>query len=171
METDEKPTAEDRMREAGVSPDTPVQVDYFGFSETHTVYLPDGKSYLQHQTLNEGSRRKYLNEVNREVKLQKTTGDAIMKVQSGSERMSLLKAALTGWNLQRNGDPIAFNPRNVEEFLTVANPKIIDIIEKDVRLKNPWLMAELTLEDIDQQIDELQEMRAKKMEEDEGKES
>lgn len=160
---------EAKMRAAGVATEVSPQADYFGFSETHRVMLPDGVSFVTHQTLNEGARRKYLNDVNREVKLQKTTGDAIMKIQSGSERFSLLKAAIVGWNLQRGGQDVPFNPRNLEEFLTAANPRIVDLIEKDVRKANPWLMAEMTVEDIDKQIEELQEMRAVKLEEEEGK--
>lgn len=160
---------EEAMSEAGVSTSDPVQVDYFGFEEVNTVMLPDGKSYVQHQTLTEGARRKYLNSVNREVRLQKASGDAILRMQTGEERFALLKAALVGWNLVRNSQPVPFTTRAVDEFLEKAPPKIIDVIEKDVRKHNPWLMQDVTLEDIDQQIAELEELREQKLKEDEGK--
>ncbi len=148
-----------------------VQADYFGFEETNTVMLPDDVSWVQHQTLNEGSRRKYLNSVNREVRLAKATGDAILNMQTGEERHALLKSAITGWNLMRDGNPVPFNGGQVDQFLSKANPKIIDKIEKDVRKHNPWLMQEVSLEDIDQQIKELEELRAQKQAEEEGKDN
>ena len=163
------------MREGGVSTDEYNQVDYFGFEEIHRVLLPDGKSYVEHQTLNEGARRKYMNRVNREVRLQKG-GDAYMKMATGDERHALLQESIIGWNLvtaDRTGElkPLQFTAANVAKFLERARPSDIDLVEKDVRDKNSWLVGDVTIEDIDTQIQELTEMRAKKVEEAEGKES
>lgn len=185
METDIETEAEEAARnartlqamaDAGVSTDEYNQVDYFGFEETHRVYLDDGKSYIEHSTLNEGARRQYMNRVNREVRLQKG-GDAYMKMATGDERHELLKQAITGWNLvtahKSTGklEPIQFTPGNLSKFLDAARPGDIDKIEKDVRDKNPWLLGDVTVEDIDEQIAELTELRQKKVEEAEGKES
>lgn len=178
METDTRDEqVEKAMIEAGVDPTDPVQVDYFGFEENHTVPLPDGKSFILHQTLNEGSRRQYLNNVNREVRLQKQSGDAILKMQTGEERHALLTSAIVGWDLVRKNDKtgeiekVPFSAQNLKRFLDSANPKIVDVIEKDVRKHNPWLMQDVTVEDIDEQIAELEEMRADKVKEEEGKDS
>lgn len=182
METDEDVMEMERqertmqaMREAGVSTEEHVQVDYFGFDEVHRVMLPDGKSWIEHKTLNEGARRKYMNRVNREVRLQKS-GDAYMKMATGDERHVLLEEAIVGWNLVRadkNGEPkpLQFTQANRNAFLEAAPPAIIDLIEKDIRDKNPWLVGDVTIEDIDEQIAELQELREKKVAEAEGKES
>lgn len=167
----ETTTVEDEEVVEAPEPSQPVQADYFGFEETHTVMLPDGVSWVQHQTLNEGARRKYLNSVNREVRLAKATGDAILNMQTGEERHALLKSAITGWNLTRDGQPVPFNGGQLDQFLTKANPKIIDKIEKDIRKHNPWLAQDISIEDIDEQIKELQEMREKKVAEEEGKAS
>lgn len=160
---------EAQMAAQGVAVVEAVQVDYFGFDETHTVMLPDGKSFVQHRTLNEGARRKYLNAVNRDVKFQKSTGDAIMRIASGDEKAALLKAALCGWNLIRNGQPLAFNDRNLTEFLDKASPQIIDLIHKDIQQANSWLTSDVTVEDIDKEIAELQEQRQRLLEEESGK--
>lgn len=164
------------MEEAGQPTSTPVQANYFGFSQTHRVMLPDGVSWIEHATLNEGGRRAYLDAVNREVRLQKNTGDAIMKMASGSERKVLLEAAIVNWNLLGpDGKVIGFSKGSkgsaLDQFLEKADPSIIDIIEKDVRKKNAWLMAEMSVEDIDKQIEELQEMREVKVREEEGNDS
>ena len=163
------------MRDAGVATDEYMQVDYFGFEETHRVFLDDKKSYIEHRTLNEGARRKYMNKVNREVRLQKS-GDAFMKMATGDERHVLLEEAIVGWNLVRatkTGEiqPLSFSPGALKQFLEMAPPGVVDRIEKDIRDKNPWLVGDVTVEDIDEQIEELQELREKKIAEAEGKES
>lgn len=157
------------MRAQGQADSTPVQEDYFAFDITERVDLPDGVSYVDIKVLNEGARRKYLNSVNREVKLQKATGDAVMQLATGDERKAILESSICGWNLLRGGQPVPFNSGTVREFLDRANPKLIDLIEKEVRRINPWLTAEITVEEIDKQIEELQELRAQKVREEEGK--
>lgn len=145
------------------------QHDYFGFDETYTVTLPDGRSYVEHQLMNEGARRKYLNKVNREVHLSRQSGDARINTAPGDERKALFDATLCGWNLVRNGKPVPFNDSNKRAFLENADPKVIDLIEKDIRLKNPWLLNEMSVEDIDREIASLEEMRAAKVKEEESK--
>jgi hypothetical protein len=168
---------EQAMRDAGVAAEETLQVDYFGFEDTENVYLPDGKSYVTIQALNEGGRRRYLNKVNREVKIAKQTGDAIMQLANGDERRILLLEAIVGWNLVRatkgGGDPqpLSFDQTKLNDFLTTVNPKVIDVIDKAVRAQNPWLMADVTLEDLLTQRAELDEQIEKKRAEEEGKES
>ena len=169
--------AEQEMRDAGVSLEETVQVDYFGFEDTENVYLPDKVSYVTIQALNEGGRRHYLNRVNREVKIAKQTGDAIMQLANGDERRILLMEAIVGWNLVRipktggPPQPLKFQESTLNDFLTNTNPKIVDIIDKAVRDQNPWLMADVTLEDLLKQREELDEQIEKKRLEEEGKES
>lgn len=160
-------TAE-RMAVDGYSAEEKVQEDYFGFDELLTVTLPDGVSWVQHQVFNEGKRRKYLNAINRDVTLSRQTGDAKIRMAPGDERNALLKNALVGWNLQRGGQPVPFNQANLEKFLDSANPKLIDLIEKEVRKANPWLLAEVSVEDIEKEIAELQELRQTKLDEQAG---
>jgi len=175
-DTDEQvdPTVQ-AMRDAGVATDTGVYVDYFGFDETRNVPLPDGVSYVTIQALNEGAPRNYLNQVNKDIRIERQTGDARMKVASGDDRHTLLRAAIVGWHLKRRNDrtdaleDVPFTAGNMNKFLEAANPKIIDIIEKEVRKDNEWLVGDVTIEDIDKQIEELQALRVKKVAEQEGK--
>lgn len=149
--------------------DESAQVDYFAFDEKHRVMLPDGRSFVEHQVLTEGARRKYLNKINREVKLNRSSGDASFQMATGDERHALLSSAITGWNLQRGGANVPFSTQTLDEFLSKADPRVVDEIEKDVRAKNPWLMNDLTVEDIDEEIKRLNEMREQKVREEEGK--
>jgi len=165
------------MDDAGLATEESVQADYFGFEETENVALPDGKSYVTIQALNEGARRQYLNKVNREVKIAKQTGDAIMQLANGDERRILLTNAIVGWNLvsrnPKTGEmtPVPCKEPKIYEWLEKANPVIIDIVDKAVRKQNPWLLNEMTIEDLENQIGELQEQLEQKRAEEEGKES
>jgi hypothetical protein len=150
---------EANMVAAGVSPTEDVYEDYFGFGDNRTVTLPDGKSFVEFKVMNEGDRKKYLNAQNKKVTIRKGSGDAEMELSPGNERYNLLKLTITGWNLHRGGQPVPFDRRNLEQFLETANPKIIDIIHREVMLAHPWLLDEMTLEDIDQEIKNLQGMR------------
>lgn len=160
---------EKAMRDAGQADSTPIQEDYFAFDAIEQVFLPDGVSYVDIKILNEGARRKYMNSVNREVKLQKATGDAVMKLASGDERKAILESSIVNWNLSRGGQPLAFSDNNLKQFLDKASPKVIDLIEKKVREINPWLTGDVTVEEIDKQIAELESLREQRLAEDEGK--
>ncbi len=157
------------MTAAGVSLTEKHAADYFGFDESHRLMLDDGLSWIDHKTLNEGARRQYLNAVNRDVTIKKSSGDAVMRIATGDEKASLLKAAVVGWNLTRSGQPVQFNTTNLTEFLMKAPPTVVDEIHKAIVKANPWLTSEVTIEDIDKEIAELQEARAAKILELEGK--
>lgn len=157
------------MVKAGIPIDEPSPVDYFAFDQTLRVLLPDGVSWVEHKVLNEGQRRKYLNETNRNVRFKKATGDAEMNLAPGTEKAALLEVALINWNLIKDGISTPFRIDTLRNFLNVANPKIIDIIHKEIVKANSWLMAEMSLEDIDREIAALQEMRVTKVAEEEGK--
>lgn len=155
--------------EALGAPDDSVQADYFGVDEFHQCMFPDNKTWVQHKTLAEGDRRRYLDETNRDVAINRQSGDMKVKISAGSDRHKLLILAVTGWNFVRTNqstgkkEPVTFSKGSpgstFEQWLDKADPKIVDIIEKDIRAKNPWLLSELTVEAIDQQIAELEEQK------------
>jgi hypothetical protein len=166
-------SAEQAMRDNGMPTHEVVAEDYFGFDETHIVKLPDGVSFVEHKTLSEGKRRKYLNGMNRDVVIQKATGDARMSMAPGDERYSLLKSAITGWNLKRRNnrgelEDVSFTPGNLEKFLESAPPRVIDLIDKEVRKVNAWLIEDMSVEDIDKEIKTLEELRETKLAQESG---
>jgi hypothetical protein len=150
----------------------PVQADYFGVDVTEKHMLPDGISYLLLQKLDEGARRLYLNKTNSDVLLERASGNARIKSERGEERRILFEAAIVGWNLAREGRPVPFsnNGRGSElgKFLDHADPTLMDDVEKHIRLMNPWLLTDMTVEAIDKEIASLEEMRAKLVEQEEG---
>jgi len=168
-QTEHDARTEQAMRDAGVPTEDVLYEDYFAFEVDHTIPLPDGKSYIIHRELNEGQRKKYLNQTNRDVVVSRVTQDMKVRMAPGDERHALLKAAITGWSLMRAGQPVPFHTRTLDEFLEKAPPRIVDLIEKEVRKANPWLLAEMSVEDIDKELANLAEMREAKVKEEAGK--
>lgn len=162
---------EQNMRAEGESTHVQVQEDYFGFAATHRVMFPDGITYVEHAEMNEGARRKFLNASNRGMTIRKATGDADIKVRPGDDRFDLLTAAITGWNLIRGDKPLPFDRGNLEKFLSVADPRLVDDIEKDIRKRNPWLLANMTPDDIRKEIANLEEILEVAIKNEEGKAS
>lgn len=173
--TEISPT-EQALVSAGVPTEDPVEQEYWGTDERFQWYLPGSKvQYIEHKKLNEGDRRQYQNAQSKDVRLKRDTGDALIKMDAGEERHALIVAAVTNWHLLRNGQPVPFSKgskgANLEQWLNAADPSIVDKLEKDIRDHNPWLLNEMTVEAIDQQIDELKQMRQKIVDREEGKES
>jgi len=169
MEEEAVARTEAAMKEAGVPLEEHIVVDYFACDRRERTMLPDGRQWVEHKELTEGEKRKYQNSVNRDITIQRATGDARMKMAPGDERHALLKQAIVAWQVFRGGVEVPFTAKNLEEFLEKAPPKVIDIIEKDVRKLNPWLLQEMSVEDIDREIAQLQELRETKAREEEGK--
>lgn len=160
--------AEENMRAMGVQTEESVAVDYFAFDERYRVTLPDGVSWVEHKALSEGERRQYLNGINRDVTVKKATGDAHMQMRPGDERYSLLRTAITGWSLTRLGSMVVFSKQALDEFLQKAPPKVIDLIDKDVRKVNAWLIEDMSIEDLQRERDNIDEMIAAKEKETAG---
>jgi hypothetical protein len=158
----------DAARAAGVQVEQEVYEDYFGTQDViETFFLPDGKQYIQFRPMNEGARSRFQKMTNRDVVLERSTGNARMKVDPATERHELIVASVIGWNLMRKTDngwqPVTFSSgspgANLEQWLDKAPVRIVDDLEKAIRKANPWLLSELTVEEIDKEMDNLREQR------------
>ena len=141
--------------------EAPAQHDYFGFVSSEKFYFPDGVTWLEFDVMNEGRKTQFQKQTQRDLVLERQSGNARMKVDPGVERHELIRQSVKNWNLVRGAQntPIEYNPKSLRDFLELADPKMIEDIEKAIRKANPWLMAEMTVKDIDREIDSLQEMR------------
>lgn len=146
-----------------------AQVDYFAAVPDVKCTFPDGSSWVTLRVLMEGERRRFLNSTNKDITIARASGDAKLALAPGDERYELLKASITGWNLISEGKPTPFDTRSLDLFLEKVNPSIADVIEKRIREVNPWLVSELSIEDIDKEIERLQELRKVRVEEERGK--
>lgn len=151
--------------------------DYWSVDETIKHYLPDGKQYFEIQPMNEGAKTKFQKLTNRDIVMsQKREGEARISVDPAGERHALIKHSVVGWNLmQKSPDgswsPAPFSSRTLESWLEVAPPHIVEDLEHAIRMANPWLQAEQTVEAIDEEIERLYEVRKQLLAEQEGEES
>jgi hypothetical protein len=142
--------------------------DYFGFQEDHQYFLPDGKQYFKLKVMNEGDKAKFQKRTQRDVVIERQSQNARMKMDQAGERHELIRTCVTDWSLYRQGQPIPFSERALKDFLELASPKIVEDLEKEIRKINPWLLAEMTSEDIQREIDSLEEMKAIAVERERG---
>lgn len=149
------PVVEELLEE---EPDVAEPIDYFGFRLTERYTLPDGQQYIEFEAMNEGAKKRFQQKTSRDLVLERRSGDARMKVDPGTERWILITESVTGWNLTRKGAMVPFARRNLDEFLELADPRIIEGLEKEIRKANPWLLGEMEPEDIEKEIENLQEM-------------
>jgi hypothetical protein len=139
--------------------DLPAQEDYFGFSETHRFYFPDKVTFIEFKSMNEGDKAKFQKMTQKDLVLERQSGNARMKVDPATERHELIRTCVVDWNLTRGGAPVKFSDVQLRDFLKLANPKLVEDLEKEIRKHNPWLLQDMTVEDIDREIENLREMR------------
>lgn len=148
----------------GVTTDEQVMQSYWGFDIRDKVYLPDEKQYVEIKKMNEGDKSKYQGETRSDITLQRNTGDARLKADPAAERTALLMSCVVGWNIVGpDGSELNFNKTSgqysLKAWLLVADPSIIEKIEKGCRKLNSWLLNDLSVEDIDKAIDDLKDQR------------
>lgn len=168
--------ADERAAAAGVTVAEPQVIDYFGFDETHTFYLDGTKTqYFLFKVLNEGQLAQFQKNTSRDVIMQRSTGNAKMRMDPASERHELIKAAVVGWRLYRKAPrlrgsqsgpaegslvEVPFGKGDLNEVLDKFPSSVISKLEKAIRDANPSLKPDQTIEEIDEAIALLQKDRA-----------
>lgn len=144
--------------------------DYYGFDERARWYFPDGKQWIEFKKLNEGDRAKYLKATRSDVRLDRGTGEARIPFDQSGDRKALLLHSITDWQIARKNAagkfelvpfPVTANqtPGGVLGlWIDKANPAILGQLEKAIRMANPWLLNEMSAEQIRKEIEDLQEL-------------
>lgn len=148
--------------------------DYFGFDERQRWFFPDGKQWIEFKKLTEGERAKYLKSTRSDVHLSQKTGEARIPFDQSEDRKQLLLHSITDWHLVRivgqgpgrRVTPIGFpdgpggrSPGGaIGKWIDNANPAILGQLEKAIRMANPWLLNEMSSEQIRKEIEDLTEL-------------
>lgn len=148
--------------------------DYYSFDERDRWIFPDGKQWIEFKKLNEGDRAKFLKATRSDVRVNQRSGDAFLPFDQSAERKELLLHSITDWNIVqflntptgRIARPVPFQPTAiggkggaVAQWIDRANPAVLGQLEKAIRMANPWLLNEMSVEQIDKEISDLQELR------------
>lgn len=145
--------------------------DYFGFEQMQVYTLPDGKQQIFFQVMNEGQKSKFQQKTNRDIHVNRNSQDMRIKADPAGERQALIESSVTGWSLMRRRkdgqgwEPAPFSNNGtpgdeLHRWLDKANPKIVEELEDAIRKANPWLQADMTVEQIDEEIQRLHDLRA-----------
>jgi hypothetical protein len=146
--------------------------DYWSFSQKERFMLPDGKQWIEFNIMNEGQKASYQKKINKDIKFNRKTSDATIRSDIADERHALIETSVTGWYMLQGGNPanqVAFSVQMLRNWLNVANPRIVENLEVAIRKANPWLMGDMTLDDIDEEIQRLQELRIETEKREQGK--
>lgn len=144
-------------------------VDYFGFDETHKYTLPDGRQYIEFKALTEGQRARYESATSRDIRFNRRTDDAAIKMDAASDRRALIEASVVGWNMWRvrndQPEPVAFSNNgtpgcSLNQWLNGANPRFVNELVAAIRKANGWMSEDMSSEMIREEIARLQELLA-----------
>ena len=158
--------------EAAVVPSTegpqPQIFDYWGTDETHRWDFPDGVQWMEVKVMNEGDRAKFERLTSQDLRVDQRSQQAIMRLDQARDRHSLIEAAIVNWKLYRktkggNNDgqleEVRFTREKLTGWLQTADPRLVDDISMFIRKVNPWLHGEMTIEQVDQEIERLRGVR------------
>lgn len=166
----------DIIEPTGIIDNDDEYFDTYSFGGTERLTLKDGKQWIEFKLLNEGDRAKFERLTNRDLTVNRKTDEARIQVDQARDRHALITVAVVGWNLftrdpkTREWSPLSFNYAMLQNWLQVAPPQVVEELEQAIRKANPWLGTEnLTVEDIDKQIHELEEQRQQIVLRDQGK--
>lgn len=154
-----------------------VYEDYWGTDETHVHKLPDGKQYFVIQPMNEGAKQRFQKKTNKGIRMNQRSQEATIDVDPADERWTLIKESVIDWKLMQKDSKtqtwsaFPFSKSNIERWLEKANPKIVQDLEFFIRTKNPWMQADMSVEEIDKEIERLEELRTQAKEQQAGEES
>lgn len=153
-------------------------VDYWGTEDSQNWYFPDKRQFMVVKVMDEGDRSKYERDTSTDLVIEGQTRNTRVKMDMARDRHGLIKSAVVGWNLFRRThkgpnqgqmEPVAFSDHNLADWLKSANPKLVDELSLFIRKVNPWLFGEMTIEQIDEDIDRLQKVREDLVRKEQGK--
>ncbi len=149
-------------------------VDYWGTDERHKHMLPDGTQWFEFKIMDEGAKVEFQKLTNQDLTIGRDN-TAKVRVDPATERHTLIETSVVDWYLVKIEagvpQPVAYSKQLLRKWLTVAPPKIVEDLERAIRLANPWMQAEMKVADIDEEIDRLREQRKQAIEREAGEPS
>ena len=146
----------------------PQIFDYWGTDETHRWNFPDGVQWIDIKVMDEGDRAKFERLTSQDLRVDQRSQQAIMKLDTARDRHSLIEAAVVNWKMYRKIhkgenagqlEEVRFTREKLTDWLGHADPRHVDDLSMFIRRHNSWLHGEMTIEQVDQEIDRLRGVR------------
>lgn len=153
-----------------VTTDEASYEDYWGVQETFVFELPDGKQFFEIKPMDEGAKTRFQKLTNKGIRMNQRSQEAHLDIDPSDERHTLIQESLVNWRImQRSADGTwselpcpeneSLRKRVIRENFAGEharfNPKIVQELEFFIRTKNPWMQAEMDLEELYKQRDEI----------------
>lgn len=155
--------------------------DYWGVDETFKYELPDGKQYFEIKPMDEGGKTRFQKKTNKGIRMNQRSQEATVDVDPADERHTLIKESVVDWKIMQRDpkDPSGWSEypcppderrrkSSLEDLLEKFNPKVVQDLEFFIRTKNPWMQADMSVEEIDEELERLQALRKQAKEQQEG---
>jgi hypothetical protein len=135
-----------------------VWEDYWGVEDTYRHFLPDGKQWFDIKKMTEGDRAKYQRDSGMAMIMERRTGDTRINVDAAKDRQALVLNAVENWNLRRQGVQVPFNTGMLRDWVGNASPALVDELIHRIRVHNPWLQEDLSVEELEKELQRIQEL-------------
>jgi len=138
--------------------------DFFSpFLSYEKYILPDGIQTVTFKIMSEGDRMKYQGKTNKPININRRDDSASIKPDLANDRLVLIELSVTDWTLMRKSSdnewiPVVFSSANLHNWILTTDPKIVSGLERAIQKANPWMQAEMSVEDIKKEIADLEEM-------------
>src|SRR6266540_5663844 len=144
--------------------------DYWGVDETFKFFLPDGKQFFEIRPMNEGMKAKFQKTTNKGIQMNQRTQDATIHIDPANERHTLIEQSVINWLIMQKDARGTWSPypcpteenrrrNNIHVILEKFNPKVIQDLEFFIRQQNPWMQADMDVEEIDKEMDRLIQLK------------
>lgn len=151
-------------------------VDYFAEPETHRFFLPDGQQYFDYQELREGGKALYEKATNQDIRVQRSTGDARLKVDPATQRQTMIRLSVVDACIfhRENGRMVRmdFNKERPGRFWDMIfdkfPAKLLEELHREMEKVNTWVAADDDVKALKEQRELLDE-RIARAEEEEAK--
>ena len=152
-------------------------VDESGYQDFFSPYidykdflLPDGKQSIRFKVMSEGERMRYQKKTNRPINIDRRSDTASISPDVASDRLELIITSVVDWTLVSRGPEgnwvmQPYSESNLRNWVLTANPKIISDLERAIQKANPWMQAEMSEKDIEDEIENLQQLLEQKRKE------
>lgn len=144
--------------------------DFWGVQTTEKFFFDNGRQFFEVRPMDEGGKALFQRMTSRGVRMNQRTQDAHLDMDPASDRHTLIKQSVVGWRIMQRSADGSFSEfpcpdredqrkRSLDVILEKFNPKVIQDLEHFIRLQNPWMQDDMNLEQVDEEIERLTQLR------------
>lgn len=154
--------------------------NYWGVEETYKFFLPDNKQYFEVKPMDEGAKTRFQKMTNKGIRMNQRSQEATIDVDPSDERHTLITQSVVSWRIMQKDKDGRWSElpcpdddgrrRRIlsDTILDKFNPKAIQDLEFFIRTKNPWMQADMDLDQMNEEMDRIALLIKQKKEQDAG---